>query len=113
MAIPRELLPCPLPFPDAELGEGSPVFSTSRAVQSRVRRRLACQVWTNEAVKTLNQLFYGEKAGSVGMHTSLGQRQCLNRIHSLVRDMGPPTLQLAEAFSELCGTKAGYSDLTI
>ena len=53
MGVARELLPCPLPFPDVE---GARVKGVSRSVQRRLQRKGHWQSWANEGVAAICQL---------------------------------------------------------
>ena len=107
----RELLPCPLPFPNA----GGPAPASSRSVQRRHHRKTHWQAWCNEGVATLNEM-YGHGTidnSAVEATPSAAQSSCLARLTAAYCHMGRPPdayASAAGAFSELCSAPAGYSD---
>ena len=109
----RELLPCPLPFPNA----GGPAPASSRSVQRRHHRKTHWQAWCNEGVATLNEM-YGHGTiddSAVEATPSAAQSSCLARLTAAYCHMGRPPddyASAAGAFSELCSAPAGYSDAT-
>ena len=109
--IPRELLPCSLPF-DPSFFKGG---CLTRSVQRRVQRRLAWQAWCNEGVAAINELYgRGPEHEAKGVGFSMAQKHCLELMSNTYRDLGPPppdTSTPAGAFKELCGSKAGYADV--
>ena len=55
--VARELLPLPIPFPLNEVVESDRIRGLSRAVRSRVKRRLGWQGWANAGVRSMNEIF--------------------------------------------------------
>ena len=54
---------------------------------------------------------YGKGSAPVGISPSVGQEVCLDFVRGLYKGMGPPpdNISAAEAFTELCGARDGYS----
>ena len=116
MGVPRELFPCPLPFPeikgDHHLGE------LSRSVRSRVRSRQGAQAWANSAVETLNDVYGRPPADGTSLPSSsppaglsAAQRAGLDQIRSTYESLPrPECMDTAAAFNALCSGRAGYSD---
>ena len=116
----RDLLPCPLPFPDAVAGlarnsthisgwgDAAPP-SLTRSVRRRLRKRLAWQQWANDGVRTLNSLYARDTVA--GSSLSAGQLTCLQEIRDVYQSVGgPDDIDAAGAFKELCGSRPGYGD---
>ena len=55
--VSRELLPLPTPFPENEEVESEWMRGLSRAVRSRVKRRVGWQGWANAGVRSMNDVF--------------------------------------------------------
>eukprot|EP00974_Lingulodinium_polyedra_P092739 8984731-Lingulodinium_polyedra.AAC.1 len=51
--VARELLPCPLPFPEAAVARATP--DVCRSVRARLHRKLAWQRWANDGVQALSE----------------------------------------------------------
>jgi hypothetical protein len=109
---PRELLPCPLPFPALSAAVAPGLSSPTRR---RVRCKQHWQQWANERASALNEL-YGHDAAppSCDLSLSEGNRTCIDLIAAACRDLGKPSADLspAGALEALCGSRAGYSDVT-
>ena len=64
--VSRELLPLLVPFPENEHVESEHLRSLSRAVRSRVVRRLGCQGWANDGVRSMNEIYSKTSASEAG-----------------------------------------------
>ena len=105
--VARELLPCPLPYPDLP-GPGA-AAGCCHAVRTRLHRRVGWQKWANDGVQALNEIYGGQHARPP--RASAGQLNSLVALCSQYRDVGPPTdVTPAAAFTELCGSHPGYAD---
>ena len=51
-----ELLPLPVPFPENEVVESERIRGLSRAVRSRVKRRVGWQGWANAGVRSMDEI---------------------------------------------------------
>ncbi|CAK0856483.1 unnamed protein product [Prorocentrum cordatum] len=108
---PRELLPCPPPFP---LAKGPEVAAGCRSVRRRAAARQHWQAWCNRGVIALNELFgHPVPAGDDdSTPLSAGQLSCLEELKDACRAVGPPRAGLGDAAGasrELCGARAGYA----
>ena len=65
-----ELLPLPIPFPKNEVVESERIRELSRAVRSRVKRRVGWQGWANAGVRSINEIF-GKTASSEGQESAV------------------------------------------
>jgi hypothetical protein len=106
----RELLPCPVPFPDLLAVDPRKV---SRPVARRLQRSVHWKSWCNDGMMALNGL-YGKDADGESTRVaplSEGQRACHERLVSIYSSLGEPSCELnpAGAFAELCGNRPGYS----
>ena len=52
----RDLVPCPLPFPECTLQDAAALKGKSRSVRSRIRHSASLREWANEGVTTINEL---------------------------------------------------------
>ena len=57
MPVARDLLPCPLPFPEVAGAEVVTAEGVSRAVRSRLRRKAGWMSWANDAVRSMNEMY--------------------------------------------------------
>ena len=107
----RELLPCPLPYPEAAQPLDLGTSQLSRATRSRLRKTYSWKAWVNSAVDALNSL-YGHGQPAPGKRPSLAQTICGERVSAACRSMGAPpqSLSATAAFVALCGARPGYSD---
>ena len=55
--VARELLTLPIPFPEKEVVESDRIRGLSRAVRSRVKKRVGWQGWANALVLSVNEIF--------------------------------------------------------
>ena len=101
---PRELLPLS-GFAAARSCDGP--AGLSRAVRSRVRRRLHVDNWIADAAESLNAL-YGHGGAREEFCLSAGQQRSLEFMQSVIEQAGPPPCTPAAAHQELCGSQPGY-----
>ena len=110
MPVLRELLPCPLPFPELRRGPSGQKLPCCRAVQKRRRAADYWKSWANEAVFCLNEL-YGHGSIKADQSPSAGQLECLEELCQRFREFGSPDpISAAEAHREFCGSRPGYED---
>ena len=109
--VSRELLPPPLPFPENEHVESEHLRCLSRAVRSRVVRRLGCQGWANDGVRSMNEIYSKTSASEAGSGSSSLQLASLSRICSPYQEVSAAECKsAAEAFKALCGSVPGNTD---
>ena len=95
-----ELLPLPITFPENE--------HLSRAVRSRVARRMGWQGWANDGVRSMNEIHSKTSASEAGSRPSLLQLTSLSRICSAYQGISTAECKSAvEAFKALCGSAPG------
>ena len=103
----KGLFPCPIPFPGVGAFDLVTVKSCSRSVRSRLRSRLANQVWSNSAAQTLNEV-YG-CSSQTAFPPSAGQEAGVQRIRGSFEEMPKAEcMDSAAAFNALCGGLAEY-----
>ena len=78
--VSRELLPLPIPFPENEVVESERIRGLSRAVRSRVMRRVGWQGWANAGVRSVNEIFSKTATSEAGGRPSTMQLSSLPRI---------------------------------
>ena len=66
----RELLPLPIPFAENEVEESERMRGQSRAVRSRVKRRVGWQGWANAGVRSMNEIFGKTATSEAGSRPS-------------------------------------------
>ena len=104
-----ELLPLPIPFPENEHVDSERLRS-SRAVRSRVMRRVGWQGWTNDWVRNLNETYSKTSASEAGSRPSSLQLCSLSQICDAYRGIiAAECNSAAEAFKALCGSVPGYT----
>ena len=109
--VSRELIPLPVPFPENEHVESEHLRSLSRAVRSRVVRRVGWQGWANDGVRSMNEIYSKTSASEAGSRSSSLQLASLSRICSVYQDVSAAECKsAAEAFKALCGSVPGYTD---
>ena len=81
-SVSRELLPLPLPFLENEHVESEHLRCLSRAVRSRVVRRVGWQGWANDGVRSMNEIYSKTSASEAGSWSSSPQPASLSRICS-------------------------------
>ena len=114
MGVPRELLPCPLPFGG---GHGLPseggAAEVSRSTLRRARKR-AWQGWADDAVTALNELYGHGLTPDSSTPLSAAQASSMEALVEVHRGFAEPQdFDAAGALSELCGTRAGYAPLGV
>ena len=110
-AVPRDLLPCALPYVGDECIADGRVLHVSRSVRSRIRKKMGWRGWLNSAVGTLNELAGHSFEGDPSQKISLGQKLCLDEMVDVFRGLeSPPCMTAAAACDELCGRASVYSD---
>ena len=106
----RELLPLPFPFPENEVVESERIRGLSRAVRSRVKRRVGWQGWANAGVRGMNEIFGKTAASEARGRPSAMQLSSLSRIWDAFRGISAADCNSnAEAFKALCGSLPGYT----
>ena len=80
--VSRDLLPLPVPFPENEHVESGRPRSLSRAVRSRVVRRVGWQGWANDGVRSMTEIYSKTSASEAGSRSSSLQLASLSRICS-------------------------------
>ena len=102
--VSHELLPLPTPFPENEVLKSDRIRGLSRAVRSRVNRRVGWQGWANAGVRSMNETF-GKTATS-----AVGGRPSTMKLSRACREIsGADCSSTAEAFKALCGSVPGYT----
>ena len=81
----RELLPSPIPFTDNEKAESERLRGLSRAVRSRVSRRVGWQDWANAGVRSMNEIFSRTSTSEAGSRPSAMQLNSLDQICNYYR----------------------------
>ena len=77
--VSRELLLLPIPFPDNEKAESERLRELSRAVKSRVNRRVGWQDWTSAGVRSMNEIFSRMSASEAESRPSAMQLNSLDQ----------------------------------
>ena len=104
----RDLVPCPLPFPECTLHNAAALKGKSRSVRSRIRHSASLREWANEGVTTINELASPANP-SASAPSSTGQESLLEGIRSTYMSVPPPECTSPVAALEvLCGGRAGY-----
>ena len=112
--VARELLPLPIPFPEKEVVESERIRGLSRAVRSRVKRRVGWQGWANAGVRSMNEIFGKTAASEAGGRPSTMQLSSLSRICDAYRVIRAAECNsTAEAFKALCGSVPGYTGIGV
>ena len=88
--VSRELLPLPIPYPENDVVRSERIRGLSRAVRSRVKRRVG---WTNAGVRNLNEIFGKTATSEAGGQPSAMQLSslcnfCQKMMESCVRAPG-------------------------
>ena len=78
--VARELLPLPIPFPENEVVKSERIRGLSRAVRSRVKRRVGWQGWANAGVRIVNEIFGKTATSEAGGRPSAMQLPSLSQI---------------------------------
>ena len=78
--VSRELLPLPIPFLENEVVKSERICGLSRAVRSRVKRRVGWQGWGNTGVHSMNEIFGKTATSEAGGRPSAVQLSSLSRI---------------------------------
>ena len=81
----RELLPLPIPFPENEEVESEQMRGLSRAVRSRVKRRVGWQGWASAGMRGVNGIFSKTSASEAGSRASAMQLTLCHEFAMLVR----------------------------
>ena len=108
--VSRELLPLPILFRGNEHVESERLHSLSRAVRSRVMRRVGWQGWPDNAVLSMNEIYSKTSASEAGSRTSSLQLASSSRICNAYQVTSAADCNSAtEAFKALCGSAPGYT----
>ena len=78
--VSRELLPLPIPFLENEVVESERIRGLSRAVRSRVMRRVGWQGYANAGVRSVNEIFSKTATSEARGRPSTMQFSSLQRI---------------------------------
>ena len=78
--VSRELLPLQIHLPENEEVESERLRGLSRAVRSRVKRRVGWQGWANAGVRSMNEIFGKTATSEAGGRPSAMQLSSLSRI---------------------------------
>ena len=108
--VSHKLLPLPIPFPENEHVESEWLRSLSRAVRSRVVRRVDWQGWVNDGVRSMNEIYSKTSASEAGSRPSSLQLASLSQICSAYQGLSAVECKsAAEAFKALCNSAPGYT----
>ena len=100
----------PIPYPENEEVESERLRGLSRAVRSRVKRRVGWPGWANAAVHSMNEIFGKKATSEVGGWLSAMHLSSLSRICDAYRRISAVDCNsTAEAFKALCGSVPGYT----
>ena len=104
-AMPKTLLPLPVPFPSVQWHSHHKV---SRSILRRAHSKIGWQSWANEGVYTVNQL--NGVPGPSDLKCSRAQSVVLSQFCQEYKGMGKPPLHMtpAGAFTELCHDSLPY-----
>ena len=97
--VSRELLPLPIPFLENEHVESERLHSLSRAVRSRVMRRVGWQGWANDGVLNLSEIYSKTSASESGSRPSSLQLSSLSQICDAYRGLDTPEMVLNRPLS--------------
>ena len=75
-----ELLPLPIPFPEREVVGSERTRGLSRAVRSRVKRRVGWQGWANAGVRSMDEICDKTATSEAGSRPSAMHLSSLSRI---------------------------------
>ena len=108
--VSRELLLLPILFPKTRTWKVSRLRGLSRAVRSRVKRRVGRQGRANAGVRSMNEIFSKTSASEAGSRPSSIQLTSLSRICNAYQGISAAECNnAAEAFNALCGSVPGYT----